>query len=193
MWFTLKILDGVEAKNIKDALPTLGTGVVGEEAVWCPVMANEVLQGSSHLGLVMHGIDDGFRTVFAHIELGHGATSVTHDAIVVSRGIAEESIGSNVFVPAMDVASWKTRPKMLAERKAFGSTGKLSGRLDGLLDAIDGNPSEVGTKELEIWNTGRNVTLVNVKVVERKGKVSSHERNGNFLATMIDDEINVVG
>jgi hypothetical protein len=48
MRLTLKILDGIEPKDIKDTFATLSLGVVRKEAVGCPMPMNEIFQGTGH-------------------------------------------------------------------------------------------------------------------------------------------------
>ena len=81
---------------------------------------------------------------------------------------------------------------MLAERKAFGSTGELGSRLDGLFDTINRDPAKIGAKELQTGNASRNIAFVDAKIMEQKEKVSTHRLKCKLLTTMVDDEIDVV-
>jgi hypothetical protein len=117
---------------------------------------------------------------------------MTKDAIVVSRGIAEEGVGSNAFIPTMNIAGRETRTKMLAERKACRSMGELSSGFDGLLDMIGRDPAKVGTKKFQVGSAGRKIVLVDAKVVKQARNGSEHRLDSELLATAVDDEVNVI-
>jgi hypothetical protein len=188
----LEVLDGVEAKDVKDALSALSLGIVRKEAIRSPMTTNEVFQGGRHLGFVMHRIDNSFRTVLANIGLCHGTTAMAESAIVMSRSIAKEGVRSNTFIPAINIAGGKAGTEMLAEGKTFQSTSKLGSCFDGLLDTISRNPSKVGTKELQVGSSSREITLVDAKILKQARNGSAHGVNGNLLTTLIDNDINVI-
>jgi hypothetical protein len=109
--------------------------------------------------------------------------------MVVSMGIAEEGIGSNAFIPMMDVAGRETQTKMLAERKACRSMGELSSGFDGLLDTIGRDPAKVGTKKFQVGSAGRKIVLVDAEVVKQARNGSEHRLDSELLATAVDDEV----
>jgi hypothetical protein len=70
------------------------------------MVTDEIFQGGSYFGFVVHRIHHSFGAVLANIELSHGTAAMTEDAIVVSRSIAEEGIGtSNAFIPMMNICN----------------------------------------------------------------------------------------
>jgi hypothetical protein len=65
---------------------------------------DKVFQGCSHLRFIVHRIHNGLLAVLANIKLCHGTAAVTKDAIIVSRSIAKEGVGSSIFAPIMNIA-----------------------------------------------------------------------------------------
>jgi hypothetical protein len=191
MRFALEIFDSVESKDVQNAFATLGLGIVGEKAVRSTMFADEVLKSGRHFGFAAHRVDDSLGAVFADIELGHSATGMAKDAIVMGRGVAEEGVGSDIFVPAVNVAGREARAKMFAERKPFRGTCKLGSSLDGLFNAVDRDPAEVGSHEFQIRLANRNIAVMNGDGRRRTSMGMQKRVKFNLLATLIDDEINI--
>jgi hypothetical protein len=81
---------------------------------------------------------------------------------------------------------------MLLEWKALRDMGKLSSCLDGFLDTVGRDPSKVGTTELQVWRTSRNITFVNADFLDQTRDGSEHRSDGKLLMAMIDDEVDVI-
>jgi alcohol dehydrogenase YqhD (iron-dependent ADH family) len=76
----------------------LSFDIVQEEAIRSSMATNEILQGGSHFGFVVHRIYHSLGAVLANIELGHGAAAMTKDAIVMGRGVTKKlSVATSLF------------------------------------------------------------------------------------------------
>ena len=189
--FALEVLDLVKAKDVTNASADLDLCIVGEEAVGGTVFPDEVLKGSGHFSFAFHTVGNKFGTAFAHVDLSHSATSMTHDSVDMSRGVREEGIGSDIFIPSINVGSRPASVVVFAEGITRGSTGKLRSGKEGLLNAFEGQPSEIGTKEFEIGSSFGNGTLVDT-VVQKTGQSVIVATGLMVSAALIDDEIDIV-
>jgi hypothetical protein len=122
---------------------------------------------------------------FSSMNLSHCATRMTHDAIVVRRSVRKESIGGDIFIPAVNVGS---RPASTA----MDISCKLSGVLDCLLNTLKGQPTEVRTKIGKIRSSLGNGALVDASFQCIEG-VFTGNTCVMFSTAFMNDEVDVFG
>ena len=84
----------------------------------------------------------------------------------MNRSVGEERIGGDIFVPTIDIGSRLTIAIVFAKRATRSIPCELCSRLDGLLDALDWQPTEVGAKSFKIGGSLGNGALMNATFQE---------------------------
>jgi hypothetical protein len=126
--------------------------------------ADEVFKSTRHIRFGAHGVNNSLGALLANIELRHGGSTMSQDAVVVCRSISKESIGSHILIPTVDIVGGEAGAKVFSEWETNGGTGELSGVLDGCFDAVEGYPAKEGAKEFQIRFSDGDVTLLNDKL-----------------------------
>jgi hypothetical protein len=112
MGFTLEVFDAIKAKAIKNAFTALSLGIIREKAVGCTMVVDQILVSLGHVGFEAHRVDDSLGTGFSNIELSHSSSSMTDDAIIMSRSVTEEGVSRHTFIPSMHIVSRETGPEV---------------------------------------------------------------------------------
>jgi hypothetical protein len=118
MGFTLEVFDAIKTKDIKNTFTALSLGIIREEAVGCPmVLADQILESLGHVGFEAHRVDDSLGTGFSNIELSHSSSSMTEDAIIMSRSVTEEGVVSrHTFISSMNIVGRETGLEVFSHR-----------------------------------------------------------------------------
>jgi hypothetical protein len=57
---------------------------------------------------------------------------------------------------------------------------------------VSRDPSKAGTKELQVWGSSREITLVDAKILKQARNGSAHGLNGKLMMATIDNDDDVI-
>jgi hypothetical protein len=114
------------------------------------MFTDKIFQSIGHLRFAFHAMCNGLGASLSSIDLCHGASGMAKNAIVVSRSVGEECISCDFFVPSVHIGGRPSGTVVLAERIAICIPRKLCSGFDRFLDALDRQPTKVGTKGLKV-------------------------------------------
>jgi hypothetical protein len=115
---------------------------------------------------------------------------MSHDAVIVRRGVRKEGISGDVLIPAVDIGSRPAGTAVFAKGIARCIARKLSGVLDRLFNTLKGQPAEIRTECLEIGCSIGDASLVDASFEDGKGSVSG-KTHGLFGTAFMCDEVDV--
>jgi hypothetical protein len=116
MGFTLEVFDAIKVKDIKNTFTALSLGIIREEAVGCPMVADQILESLGHVGFEAHRVDNSLGTGFSNIELSHSSSSMTEAAIIMSRSVTEEGVSRHTFIPSINIVGRETGLEVFSHR-----------------------------------------------------------------------------
>ena len=169
MRFTLKVFDGIHAKYFMNGTADLGFSIVTEQCIGSTMLTNEILKSTGHFIASFHRVPSSEQAFAPTVELQHGCTTVTHDAIIMGRNIRKECICGNSVIEPTDVGSRKAAFEMLAQRKAGIHSCKLRCVGDRVLNSSNRDKTKMWFESIKVMLLGLNNMTVHDKSLMKGG------------------------